>query len=174
MGTLASLAVSLWGLFYKLCTAQVWALPSVEFLNTKQSWTIVEWLFFQRETFSHKSDTLQKSTNQIVKTLPVTVSEPFIHRGSLDWLLGRSTGYPSVTIPGSIRVVWTQHLGNGSVLNTAVLGEWLDLMMLEVFSILNDPMILPTHLHSVWTFWTGPLLTTLTGWITQIFTAAPS
>lgn len=40
-------------------------------------------------------------------------------------------------------------LGNGLVVNTLLLGEWLDSVMLEVFSILNDPRIPTTHLHSV-------------------------
>lgn len=87
---------------------------------------------------------LYRNAPFIIKTLPATVNEPSFLTGGLDWILGSSTGHPSVTTPRSVRDVWMWHLGNELVLNTSVLGEWLDLMMLEVFSLLND---LTTHLN---------------------------
>lgn len=78
------------------------------------------------------------------------VSEPFILNERFRSDSGKQHRLPISHHPWKwSKDAWMWHLGNGLVVNTAVLGEWLDLVMLKVFSILNNPMILTTHLRSV-------------------------
>ena len=75
-------------------------------------------------------------------------------RGGLDWILGKTSSLSGqaleqaaqrggeVTIPGGVQKMCRHGLSGHGLGDMIVLGCRLDLMILEVFSNLNDAMIL--------------------------------